>query len=256
VGRSRPEGADTIAGVSTGASELDSGRELVAQACRVLAHRGLVEGVLGHVSLRHGDAMLLRCRGPHERGLRFTAAQDVRLIGLDGTPREEMDGYRPPNEWPIHGELLRLRPTVEAVVHAHPRAALIAGLAELPLRPVFGSFNIPALHMALDGVPIYPRPVLITRPQLARELAEAMGERPVCIMRGHGITVTGASVAAAVVAATNLDVLTSVTRELALLGAQPPELGPEDLAELPDLGSAFQDEMVWRALVAEAESDR
>jgi ribulose-5-phosphate 4-epimerase/fuculose-1-phosphate aldolase len=236
-------------------ADLRDERRLVAQACRVLAHRGLVEGVLGHVSLRVSeDAMLLRCRGPRERGLRFSAAEDVKLIGLDGEPREDIGEYRPPNEWPIHGELLRLRPRIDAVVHAHPPAALIAGLAELELRPVFGSFNIPALHMALAGVPVYGRSVLITRPELAREVDAAMGERPLCIMRGHGVTVTGETVAQAVVRAVNLDVLTRVTRELAQLGAKPPLVPEEDLAELPDLGSAFQDEMVWRALAAEEDA--
>ena len=40
-------------------------RELVATACRVLAHRGLAPGVLGHVSLRVApDRLLVRCRGP------------------------------------------------------------------------------------------------------------------------------------------------------------------------------------------------
>jgi 3,4-dihydroxyphthalate decarboxylase len=235
------------------AADLTAGRELVALACRVLAHRGLAEGILGHVSLRTQNGMLLRCRGPRERGLRFSAPADVRLIGLDGAPLEDLEGWQPPKEWPIHGELMRLRPEVSAVVHAHPPAALITGLAELELRPVFGSFNIPALHMAIEGVPVYPRSVLVTRPELAQEVHAAMGERPLCIMRGHGVTVTGASVPEAVVRAANLDVLTQVTRELAQLGATPPLVPEEDLAELPDLGSAFQSEMVWRALVADLE---
>lgn len=236
-------------------TDIASARARVAQACRVLEHRGLVEGVLGHVSMRWGEGMLLRCRAPQERGLRFSDALDVRLLGLDGEPLEDLAGWRVPNEWPIHGEIMRLRPDVGAVVHAHPPAVLIAALAQLPLRPVFGSFNIPALHMALAGVPVYGRSVLVTRPELAREVHQAMGERPVCIMRGHGITVTGDTVAQAGVRAINLDVLARVTRDLALLGAEPPEVPPEDLAELPDLGSAFQDEMVWRALAAVADDD-
>ena len=46
---------------------------------------------------------------------------------------------------------------------------------------------------------------------------------------------------------------TEVARELAWLGARPPEVSAEDLAELPDLGSAFNDEMVWRHHVAMVE---
>lgn len=80
----------------------------------------------------------------------------------------------------------------------------------------------------------------------------AMGDSPVCVLLGHGITVTGPTVEAATVAAVNLDELLSVTVELARLGAHPPDLDPRDVAELPDLGSTFNDRLVWQALVAEA----
>lgn len=44
-------------------------RMLVANACRVLAVRGLVDDILGHVSLRvDDDTVLIRARGPQERG--------------------------------------------------------------------------------------------------------------------------------------------------------------------------------------------
>jgi 3,4-dihydroxyphthalate decarboxylase len=53
------------------------------------------------------------------------------------------------------------------------------------------------------------------------------------------------------VLAVNLNVLLDVTVKLALLGAEAPDVPPEDLAELPDLGGAFNDQLVWQALVAE-----
>mgnify|MGYP000748867281 CR=1 FL=1 len=49
----------------------------------------------------------------------------------------------------------------------------------------------------------------------------------------------------------DLDVLLDVTVRLKELGAEPEKLSAEDLAELPDLGSAFNDQLAWRALVAE-----
>ena len=226
-------------------------REQVATACRVLAAEGLVEGILGHVSARAGgDRMLIRCRGPRERGLAFTTEEDVRLVDFDGRGGDLDGGWAVPNELPIHGELLRACPRVGAVVHAHPLAVLLCGLAGLALRPVFGAYNIPAMRMALDGVPVYPRSVLIRRPELAAEMLEAMGDRPVCVLRGHGITVAGETVAQAVVRALNLNALATVTLELARLGRAVPEIPATDVAELPDLGSAFNDEAVWRYHVA------
>ena len=230
-------------------------RTTVAQACRILAMEGLVEGVLGHVSVRAGDdRMLIRCRGGDEHGLMFTAEDDVRLTDLDGTIIGAAEGYTVPNELPIHGELLRARPEVNAVVHAHPPAVLLCGVAGLGLRPVFGAYNIPAMRMALEGIPLYPRSVLIRRPGLAREMIEAMGDRPVCVLKGHGITVTGASVEEAVVRALNLNALATVTLELARLGAGPEAIPAEDVAELPDLGAAFNDLAVWRYHLAKARS--
>jgi ribulose-5-phosphate 4-epimerase/fuculose-1-phosphate aldolase len=230
----------------------DQLRATVANACRLLAAKGLVEGILGHVSARVGpDELVVRCRGEDEQGLRRTRVTDVWRLTLDGARVDLPEGYQPPKELPIHTELLRARPECGAVIHAHPRAALLAGLAELEPRPVFGAYNIPAMRLALEGIPVYPRPILITRPELARELVDAMGDRPVCLLRGHGITVAAESVEQATVIAVNLNELLEITVELARLGAHPPAVSERDLAELPDLGQGFNVGKAWQALLAE-----
>jgi ribulose-5-phosphate 4-epimerase/fuculose-1-phosphate aldolase len=229
----------------------DELRSTVATACRVLAAEGLVDGVLGHVSARVGESeLVIRCRGPEERGMSRTTRGDVWRATFDGGSVDLPPDYAVPNELAIHAELLRARPELGAVIHAHPPAALFAGLAGLRPRAVFGAYNIPALRLALDGVPVYERSVLITRAELAREMVDAMAGADTCLLRGHGITVAGATVEQATVLAVNLNVLLHVTVELARLGAKPPELDDRDLRELPDLGSSFNDEMAWRALVA------
>ncbi|BCB90293.1 class II aldolase/adducin family protein [Phytohabitans suffuscus] len=225
----------------------------IATACRILAGTGLAEDILGHVSLRTGpDRMLVRCRGPREEGLLFTREGDVREVDLDG--RGDLpDGYAVPNELPIHGELLRARPDVDAVVHCHPPSVLLAGVEEIPLRPVFGAYHIPAARMAAAGVPVYPRAVLVRRPDLGRELVAAMGQATVCVMKGHGITAVGSgphAVQQAVVRALALDVLARVSVDRARLGDRATDLPPDDLAELPDLGGPFNDLTMWRHHVA------
>ena len=221
-------------------------RREIAEACRVLAYAGLAADVLGHVSVRVGtDALLVRCRGPRESGLLFTTAEDVHLVSLDG-PGDLPPGYAPPSELPIHAETLRVRPDVNAVVHAHPPAVVAADLAGLALRPVFGAYNIPAMRMARDGIPVYPRGVLIRRADLAAEMLAAMGDAPVCVLRGHGVTTTGASVAEAVVAALNLDSLARMILSAAQAGGHPADLPDADVAELPDLGATLNTENVWR----------
>jgi ribulose-5-phosphate 4-epimerase/fuculose-1-phosphate aldolase len=228
-------------------------RALAAQACRILAREGLVTGILGHVSARvpGRDEILIRCRGPAERGLHATGPDDIRLMSLEGDLAEPGDGWSVPKEFPIHAALLRARPGVGAVVHAHPPAALLCGLAGLPLRPVIGAYNIPALHLALTGIPVYPRSVLISRMELAQEMLAAMGPADVCLLRGHGITVAGRTVQEATVRAVNVEALCSITVELARLGQPVADVPAEDLAELPDLGGHFNTELAWNSLARE-----
>jgi len=227
-------------------------RAEVATACRVLAHRGLVDGILGHVSARVSeDEIVIRCRTATESGLSQSRAEDVWKVSLDGSPLDLPPGADPPKELPIHTELMGARRDVGCVIHAHPPHALLSGLAGLRPRPVFGAYNIPAMRLAMDGVPVYRRPILITRAELAQELVAAMGDSSVCLMVGHGITVAAATIAQATVLAVNLNELLGITVELSRLGAEPPEVKAEDLAELPDLGSAFNDRLTWRALIAD-----
>ncbi|MPZ82510.1 MAG: class II aldolase/adducin family protein [Actinophytocola sp.] len=228
-------------------------RRTIATACRILANAGLAEDILGHVSARVGtDTILVRCRGPREQGLLLTLDEDVRQVDLDGRG-DELESWSVPTELPIHAEILRARPAVDAVVHCHPPAVLAAALAGVELRPVFGAYNIPAARMALDGIPVYPRKILVRRPELGRELVAAMGVAPVCVLSGHGIVTVGSgphAVEQAVVRALNLGLLARVGVEQARLGGRPADLTPEDIAELPDLGAAFNDLNLWRHHVA------
>lgn len=218
----------------------------VATACRILAQEGLAADVLGHVSVRvDANRILLRCRGPQDRGLLFTVADDIRVIDLDG--HGDFDGgYAIPNEFHIHTELFRARPEIQAVVHAHPRDVMIADLAGVELRQVFGAYNIPASRLANQGVPVYPRSVLVRTPALGRAVAAAVGDSSACILRGHGIVTTGESVEQATLRALDLAELARVSTEVALLGGRPQVLPDDDRQELPDLGSSFNDLSRWR----------
>jgi ribulose-5-phosphate 4-epimerase/fuculose-1-phosphate aldolase len=233
------------------APDLGARRVLLANACRVLGARGLAEDVLGHISLRTGpERMLVRCRGPLEEGLFLTRPDDVREVDPDGRLLDAgPPGWAVPNELPIHAEILRARQDVDAVVHCHPPSVLLAGLEGVPLRPVFGAYNIPAARLALEGVPVYPRSVLVRRPELGRDVAAALGTASVLVLRGHGIATVGSgphAVEQAVVRALALDVLARVSVESARLGGRAAELPPEDVAELPDLGGSFNDVMLFR----------
>ncbi|MGH3356763.1 MAG: class II aldolase/adducin family protein [Nocardioidaceae bacterium] len=225
-------------------------RHDVALACRVLAARGLASGFLGHISHRvDDDRLLVRCRGPEERGLAYTRAEDIRLVDLDGAAAEPgaLDGgYSPPNELPLHTEVLRTRPEVDAVVHAHPVRVVTAERAGLSIRPIVGAYDIPGAKLAAGGVPVYPRAVLIHNRELAKEMLDAAGGRPVVLLRGHGLTSTGSSVPEAVLRAISVDSLAGIALSVAQAGGASEDIPEEDLAQLPDLGAAFNEGVAWR----------
>ena len=230
-------------------------RQKVALSCRILAMEGLVEGVLGHVSVRvpGADEMLIRCRGTGEAGVRYTTPDTIRRVDLDGSGPNLGEEYEVPRELSIHGEIYKRRPEVGCVVHAHPPAALICGIADIEFRPVFGAFNIPAMKMALEGIPVFPRSLLMTRAELAAPMIEIMGDKPLCLMKGHGITVTGRTVEEATVRALNFNILARTLLQLAQTGRHAPDISHEDVEELPDLGSTFNDLWTWRAYVRKLE---
>jgi 3,4-dihydroxyphthalate decarboxylase len=233
-----------------GAGELAEVREEIATACRVLAARGLAEGYLGHISLRVDEnRLLVRCRGPQERGLAWTTAEDIRLVTLDeGRPGAvgELDDWAPPNELPLHTEVMRRHPEGTAVVHAHPPAVVAADLAGLRIRPIVGAFDMPGTKLAAGGVPIYPRGVLVRNQRLAAEMVDAMGDRPVVVLRAHGLTSTGPTVAQAVLRAISVDQLARLSLTVVSAGGQLRDLPDEDMAELPDLGGTFNVSTAWR----------
>jgi 3,4-dihydroxyphthalate decarboxylase len=150
---------------------------------------------------------------------------------------------------------MRRDPTVGAVVHAHTPDVVVAGLAELPLVALFGSYDIPASALAAAGIPVYPRSVLLRRPDLAVEMLEAMGDRPVCLLRGHGLVATGAGVEEALLRALAVDRLCRVAWRTVAAGGSVTVIPDADRAELPDLGSALNRDTLWRFHLATLAAD-
>src|SRR4051794_5477165 len=207
----------------------ESAEETIATACRLLAFLGLVRETTGHVSARlPGERMLIRCRGSQEAGLVFTQAEAIRSVGFDGRELDAPGEYETPTELPIHGEIYRARPDVQAVVHAHPRASLVCTLAGLELKPIFGAFDPNAMSLAAIGIPIFPRSALVRERTMGEALARCIGDKPVCILRGHGIVTTGATVHEATIRAIQLETLAAVTLDIAKAGGVPEPISAED----------------------------
>ncbi|MEE4024037.1 class II aldolase/adducin family protein [Gordonia sp. PKS22-38] len=236
------------------ADDLGAVRELIATGCRVLAARNLAPGILGHISVRLDESRLaIRCRGPQERGLAFTTAHDVRVVTFDGEagdPGELDGGYTPPHELPLHAETLRRRADISCVVHAHPPSVVAADLADIEIRPIVGAYDIPGSALARDGVPVYPRSVLIRRTDLAAEMVAHLGDKSVVLLRGHGMTAVGRSVEEAVLRAISINSIAALSLDIRQAGGVLTDIADTDVAELPDLGGSLNTSTAWRHEVA------
>jgi ribulose-5-phosphate 4-epimerase/fuculose-1-phosphate aldolase len=97
------------------------------------------------------------------------------------------------------------------------------------LEPIYGAYDPGSVELALEGIPTYGRSITISNDTLGKEFSQAMGDKRVCLMRGHGITTAGASVEEATVTAIRLNELAEVSYQAHLLGT-PKRIPDEDIA--------------------------
>ena len=199
-------------------------RELVAQSCRILGKLNLTKEPSGHVSARvpGEDKTLIKARGPEESGLRFVGARDIITVDFAGKKVAGDDGLETPQEVFIHTWLYKTRPEVQCVVHVHPLTVVLFTICDRPLLPLFGAYDPSGLRLLVDGLATYPRSITVSNEKLGEEFAQAMGGKPACLMRGHGITSAGASVEEATLTAIKLNEAAVINYQAALLGTPRP----------------------------------
>jgi ribulose-5-phosphate 4-epimerase/fuculose-1-phosphate aldolase len=166
--------------------------DLVAGS-RILADHGVLDAY-GHVSARSDKRpdhfIMSRSRAP----ALVTAADLVEWnADSEAATGDKRKGFI---ERYIHGEISRARPEVIAVVHSHSPSVIPFGVTKTRLRPIYhmGSF-------LWSGTPVWDirkvreeNDLLVRDRPLGAALAGALGKCNCVLMRGHGMTVIGASV--------------------------------------------------------------
>jgi L-fuculose-phosphate aldolase len=199
--------------------------ERVAQSCRVLGRLDLTRAATGHVSARvpGADHMLIRARGPAELGVRYTTASEVVEADFDGRiVGGAADGFAAPQEIYIHTEIYKARPDVFSVIHMHPPTLVLFTICCKPLLPLYGAYDPAGARLAIDGIPIFDRSILINSPELGAQFAHALGLSKACMMRGHGVTTAGSSVEEAALLMIRLNDLATINYQASLLGDPQP----------------------------------
>ncbi len=121
----------------------------MALCCRQLAAHGLIAGRDGNLSVRLGADRVLVTPSGFIKSL--VTAADMVEVDLAGKPRRK-SARKPTSELDLHLRILRHRPDVQAVVHAHPPAATGFAVAgqEIP-----GNL-LPELIFVVGPVPLVP----------------------------------------------------------------------------------------------------
>jgi ribulose-5-phosphate 4-epimerase/fuculose-1-phosphate aldolase len=200
--------------------------DLVA-ANRILYRQGVVDG-FGHVSARHPgkpDRFLMAAAKAPGR----VTADDIMEFDLDAKPIDRRD--RPIySERFIHSEVYKARADVAAVIHSHSPAVIPFSVTQVRLRPVHNTASFLAV-----GVPVFEmRNVagmsnnLVSDSTRGRALAEALGNRPVALLRGHGNVVVGPDVRRAVARAIYTEVNARMLLQAVMLGGPITFIDPEE----------------------------
>lgn len=180
-------------------------KERVALACRIAYSEGLHEVLghepSGHISVRDESNRIIMPGHLHGlgRGLKDIAAEDIIVVDING---KRIEGKRVPvEEVVIHTSIYNARPDVRSVAHLHLPAAGALACTDKTLLPI----SLKSCHFA-EGLVIFETdPTLIDNMEIARAMAEKLGQRKALIHRGHGAVTVGRNLEEAVLLAIYLE---------------------------------------------------
>lgn len=157
-------------------------RQAVVDVCRRMHGRGYIAAKDGNVSVRWGDGLLVT---PSGRPKGFLRPEDLVRVAVDGTPAPGQS-HQPSSELGMHLAVFHARADVQAVVHAHPPAAVahtVAGISlEAPL--------MPEALVELGRVPTVPFTHPGT-PEVAARIREVIAAHDVIMLSRHGSLTVG-----------------------------------------------------------------
>ena len=171
-------------------------RQSIVDACREMNRLGINQGTSGNISLRHQHGMLIT---PTSLPYDVMKAEDIVFMKLEGALDAKQ---RPSSEWRFHRDILKSRPDVNAVVHAHPPYATIVAIMGRDIPPIHymvacaGGENIRCAPYATFGTE-----------ELSRHAVMALEGRSACLLAHHGMIAVGPSLSKAMWLAVEVETL-------------------------------------------------
>jgi L-fuculose-phosphate aldolase len=153
----------------------------LVEIARRLYDRNMNAALGGNVSIRLGDEIAITPAGINKG---FMAEEDVVIVDMNGTKLR--GNGKPSSEGKMHYEVYKLRPDVQAIIHAHPPFAVAFALAHHDLPDDI----LPEATTLLGHVSCLPYMTPSTI-ELACEVAEGLTHRNAVLMANHGAITVG-----------------------------------------------------------------
>ncbi|HEY8581007.1 MAG TPA: class II aldolase/adducin family protein, partial [Beijerinckiaceae bacterium] len=194
----------------------------------VLAEEGLGDFTRGHVSVRVPDDSGHFYMKPHSFGLDEITMENLVTCNLEG---EKVAGGGPRHsEVYIHSEIYKVRPDVNAVIHAHPTHAVALSATGRPMR----FFSQPSAVFA-DGIGVYKDTIdLIRSKEMGAGVAKALGPRKAAYLRNHGVAVVGRTLEECVILTIMLENACQIQLLVESSGKEGEEFPMDDVMKLHD----------------------
>ena len=195
-------------------------RQSIIDACLRMNALGINQGTSGNISVRHAEGLLIT---PTSTPYETMRPEQIVHIGLDGS---HDPAQRPSSEWRFHRDILKARPDVEAVVHAHP--AYCTALAIMGM-------EIPPVHYMVacaggDTIRCAPYATFGTQ-ELSDHAVRALEDRLACLLAHHGMIAVGPSLSRALWLAVEVETLARQYHAALQIG-KPPLLPKEEIEKV------------------------
>jgi L-fuculose-phosphate aldolase len=183
-------------------------RQAVIDTALAMSRSGLSPGRSGNVSCRWGGGMLVT-----PSGMAYDVITPHDIVLVDGDGNVAPDQRKPSSEWRFHLAAYAARTDMGALVHTHSLHATVLACAHKP---------IPAFHymVAAAGgkdIPLVPYATFGTE-ELSRHVAAGLAGRNAILMANHGQIAMGATLAAALELAHEVEVLAEQYYKVLTLG--------------------------------------
>jgi ribulose-5-phosphate 4-epimerase/fuculose-1-phosphate aldolase len=224
--------------------------EDLAAASRILADQGVFDAA-GHVSMRHpGHAerfLMSRSLAPQ-----MITADDIMEFDLDCNaidPRGR-NGFI---ERYLHGEIFKARADVMAIAHSHSPSTIAFGLSNVPMRAMYHN----AAFLAA-GVPVFDiretfgtTDIVISSADKGAALAAVLADKPVALLRAHGMVAVGPSLPVAVFRAIFTVTSANIQHQVLALGGPVAALDAEEgrLADVVNVQTVGRSWDLWKKRV-------